>query len=359
MRRIFYENKFNQTLDQNRWVKFLGETSFDEAGNTVAPAGDIDGDGTIDLLIGAHKNSQGGLEAGAAYLVFNTNLLGTITLTPSAGQIIKLVGEALMDYLALVYRVPILSGVWEGNQSDQMPTANTSCGDETSLVLNGEDGSEMTTSLIKGEPFSVETFSQRYTVSFKNGEETCGHLTYQPKHPLEGWRVIWGDKTDTNLGNVIDAGGVITAEDIPSSGEEGFADLDLDGLSDRFSQASEISNVSCALNYIYPYSKGVLFIDRSGHGKIRLGTNSPDLIDVSQFKLLAKNHHLVVDGFSVEAGNYAIGTSPLGNEVHLKVFDLSPYHRYELVMPAGSLVCDDGSSNTENISLPFRAIHIP
>lgn len=248
-----------------------------------------------------------------------------------------------------------LSGVWLGEQSDPILESN-SCGEDVALVLYGEDDSEMTTSLIKGEPFSVQAASQRYTVSFKNGEETCGHLTYQPKHPLEGWRVIWGNQTDIDLGMIADRGGAIIAEHLPNPGEKGFDDVNVDGLSDRFTQASEISTVSCALNYVYPYSKGVLFVNGKGDGTIRLGVNFSDLIDTSKFKLLGKNHRLVVDGFSVELGNYATGSSPLGNEVYLKVFNLSPYHRYELVMPAGSLVCDDGSSNTENISVPFRAI---
>ncbi len=48
---------------------FIGETSEDEAGYSVAGAGDVDGDGLDDLLIGAWGNDEGGEDAGKAYLV--------------------------------------------------------------------------------------------------------------------------------------------------------------------------------------------------------------------------------------------------------------------------------------------------
>ena len=48
---------------------FIGENSYDHAGYSVAGAGDVDGDGLGDVLIGAYQNDDGGLSAGKAYLL--------------------------------------------------------------------------------------------------------------------------------------------------------------------------------------------------------------------------------------------------------------------------------------------------
>jgi len=47
-----------------------GEDAGDHAGQSVAFAGDVDGDGHDDLLVGAHGNDGGGYSAGAAYLLY-------------------------------------------------------------------------------------------------------------------------------------------------------------------------------------------------------------------------------------------------------------------------------------------------
>ncbi len=50
-------------------TRLTGEASTDYAGWALASAGDTNADGTDDLLIGAHKNDASGEDAGAAYLV--------------------------------------------------------------------------------------------------------------------------------------------------------------------------------------------------------------------------------------------------------------------------------------------------
>ncbi len=52
--------------------RFLGEAANDKAGTTVAEAGDVDGDGLGDVLIGAISEPTGGTNAGAAYLILGT-----------------------------------------------------------------------------------------------------------------------------------------------------------------------------------------------------------------------------------------------------------------------------------------------
>ncbi|MFH1469653.1 MAG: MopE-related protein, partial [Pseudomonadota bacterium] len=52
-------------------VVLTGEASGDLAGCSVASAGDVDGDGRVDLLIGAYGEDSAGAQAGAAYLLFS------------------------------------------------------------------------------------------------------------------------------------------------------------------------------------------------------------------------------------------------------------------------------------------------
>jgi hypothetical protein len=50
-------------------AKFVGEEAEDYAGGSLAFAGDVNGDGYADLIVGAPKNDEGGVGAGAAYLI--------------------------------------------------------------------------------------------------------------------------------------------------------------------------------------------------------------------------------------------------------------------------------------------------
>jgi hypothetical protein len=62
---------------------FYGEAARDLTGDSVAPAGDSDGDGRDELLIGSGYNDAGAADAGAAYLIIGL-VPGTASLSTAA-----------------------------------------------------------------------------------------------------------------------------------------------------------------------------------------------------------------------------------------------------------------------------------
>ncbi|MDP7114716.1 MAG: MopE-related protein, partial [Myxococcota bacterium] len=74
-------------------ARLLGETAGDNAGVRVAGPGDVDGDGLHDLLIGALNHDGGGTDAGAAYLLYGAPI-GTLSLSTADAV---LTGEAADD----------------------------------------------------------------------------------------------------------------------------------------------------------------------------------------------------------------------------------------------------------------------
>jgi hypothetical protein len=73
--------------------KLTGEGSGDYAGHSVSSAGDVDGDGLDDVLIGASEESTGGSAAGAAYLVFAASLQGSTEIDLGDADI-KIIGQS-------------------------------------------------------------------------------------------------------------------------------------------------------------------------------------------------------------------------------------------------------------------------
>lgn len=65
---------------ENARTFFVGESGGDYAGSGLAFAGDVDGDGTPDLLVGASSNDAGGSGAGRAYLMRGPIQTGTVLL---------------------------------------------------------------------------------------------------------------------------------------------------------------------------------------------------------------------------------------------------------------------------------------
>ena len=80
---------------------FFGETAGDYFGGLLAPAGDWDGDGLSDLLLGAPRGSGGGLaSAGAGYLFLGSDASSWTSSTSAADASVRFLGDAASDLLA-------------------------------------------------------------------------------------------------------------------------------------------------------------------------------------------------------------------------------------------------------------------
>jgi hypothetical protein len=68
----------------------------DQAGGALAGGGDGDDDGTVDLLVGAARNDDGGTNAGAAFLVDGASSSGALS-----GALAEIIGEDPYDYAGI------------------------------------------------------------------------------------------------------------------------------------------------------------------------------------------------------------------------------------------------------------------
>jgi hypothetical protein len=76
---------------------FVGEGEGDEAGRRVAWAGDVNGDGYDDFLIGSARNDHGGTDAGIGYLILGRKAADWGRQFSLANADASFVGEALHD----------------------------------------------------------------------------------------------------------------------------------------------------------------------------------------------------------------------------------------------------------------------
>ena len=82
-------------------VTILGKAATDQLGRSVSGAGDLNGDGFDDLIVGAYANNDGAADAGAAYVIFGaSNLSGTRDMggSPLTADV-TILGKAASDRL--------------------------------------------------------------------------------------------------------------------------------------------------------------------------------------------------------------------------------------------------------------------
>lgn len=86
----------NTSLDEAN-ASFIGENSADVAGQCVAGAGDVNGDGYADFLIGAPLNDDHGQEAGKAYLILGGPSVNWKLRTPLSQADVTFINDILWN----------------------------------------------------------------------------------------------------------------------------------------------------------------------------------------------------------------------------------------------------------------------
>jgi Ca2+-binding RTX toxin-like protein len=100
----FAANLDLSTLDGSNGFRIVGAAADDESGGSVASAGDVNGDGFADLIIGADRVDANGYSSGASYVVFGeasgfTANLDLSSLDGSSG--FRISGVAASDHSGL------------------------------------------------------------------------------------------------------------------------------------------------------------------------------------------------------------------------------------------------------------------
>ncbi|OGQ06615.1 MAG: hypothetical protein A3G32_01840 [Deltaproteobacteria bacterium RIFCSPLOWO2_12_FULL_40_28] len=88
---IYGSSSLSGSLTLSTRPYFVGQSASDSAGLRVAAAGDVNGDGMADMLIGAPSNDNGGSNAGAIYLIEGASYSGLMSATTT------FVGESADD----------------------------------------------------------------------------------------------------------------------------------------------------------------------------------------------------------------------------------------------------------------------
>ncbi|MBK6774252.1 MAG: FG-GAP repeat protein [Ignavibacteria bacterium] len=76
-------------MDNIADVTMTGETTSDEFGGSVSSAGDVNGDGYSDVIVGAHLNDAGGSVAGRAYIYFGGSVMNNTADVTMTGEAIS------------------------------------------------------------------------------------------------------------------------------------------------------------------------------------------------------------------------------------------------------------------------------
>ncbi|WP_158553211.1 MULTISPECIES: Ig-like domain-containing protein [Mesorhizobium] len=212
-----------------------GTTAADTLGYSVSSAGDINGDGIADLIVGAYNNNDGGTSAGEAYVIFGT----------TAGFGVLTGGRMVVDtaVLSSSQGFVIQGSENSGNLGFSVSSAGDFNGDGINDLIVGASGED------EGAAYVI------YGSSTGFGAEVSGRqvIDVSALTPETGFR-IQGNESGDSLGISV----------------SGAGDINSDGNADLIVGATNGSSTNGEAYIIY----GVHHTD----GRVAMGTNAADFM---------------------------------------------------------------------------------
>ncbi len=144
---VFGSDSLASTIDLGNIDDFgfeiFGENGGDAAGTSVSFAGDVNGDGIGDLLVGARWNSEGGQESGAAYVVYGDlwgrSFAGHDLLDGGAGADVMAGGVGNDRYVVDNVGDTVIEDADAGTDTVELSIGYTLGENVEALVLTGND----------------------------------------------------------------------------------------------------------------------------------------------------------------------------------------------------------------------------
>ena len=264
-------------MDNTDGFKIIGESSDDQSGTSVSSAGDINGDGYDDLIIGAPNATSNGNSGGTSYVVYgNYSEYKREGKTPTS--IDPNIGTYLDDDLELGdYGTVLIGGA--GNDTltiDSVPSNRIDGGSgEDKLVLNG---------------IGLDFTNGNYHTSIQNIEEI--DIT-NPAHTL-ALRPIDLVNLSTTSNQLTVSGGILDLYQGPSDGAGWYQQED----TNTNSWANYVNNtvINIGDNVIVNYTNLMETIENK-FDSIQLITNSggEQALDFGAANNKGDNHYLTLD----------------------------------------------------------------
>jgi len=228
-------------------ASFLGENAGDVSGLPVSGAGDVDGDGYDDFLIGARSNDEGGSDAGQAYLVLG-HATGWAMDTDLSGVDASFLGEDSGDMAGSVAGAGDVNG--DGNDDilvgAYLDEEGGSSAGQTYLIIyklgdtntsdRDNDGFPDSKDAFPDNPFEyVDTDGDGIGDNLDPDADGDGYLDERDAFPLNAteWDDTDLDRTGDNADLDDDNDGIPDAEDAFPKNPIEFMDSDDDGVGDN------------------------------------------------------------------------------------------------------------------------------